>query len=71
MFSYKKFAELLSKSNISAYKVAKDLNLYANLFSEWKSGKSCPKVDKVKLIAGYFNVPIEFFLEEEGSESND
>lgn len=66
MFSYKKFAELLAKNNISAYKVAKDLGLYANLFSEWKSGKSCPKIDKIKVIANYFNVPIEFFLEDEG-----
>lgn len=64
MFSYKKFSELLVKNNISAYKVAKDTGLYSPLFSEWKSGKSCPKIDKVKILADYFGVSIEYFLEE-------
>lgn len=64
MFSYKKFAELLVKNNISAYQVAKDTGLYTPLFSEWKSGKSCPKADKIKIIADYFGVSIEYFLED-------
>lgn len=65
MFSYKKYAELLAKNNISSYKVSKDTGLYSPLFSEWKSGKSIPKVDKIKIIADYFGVGIEYFLEEE------
>ena len=36
MFSYKKYEELLSKNNITSYKVAKDTKLYSALFSEWK-----------------------------------
>ena len=64
MFSYKKFAELLDKNNITAYRVAKDTGLYSPLFSEWKSGKSCPKVEKIKILADYFGVSIEYFLEE-------
>lgn len=64
MFSYKKFAELLLNNHISAYKVAKETGLYSTLFSEWKSGKSCPKVDKIKILADYFGVSIEYFLEE-------
>lgn len=63
MFSYKKFEELLAKNNISTYKVAKDTGLLTTLFSDWKSGKSCPKADKIKKIADYFNVTIEYFLE--------
>lgn len=63
MFSYKKFRELLSKNNITSYKVAKDTGLYSTLFSDWKSGKSCPKADKIKVIADYFGVPITYFLE--------
>lgn len=65
MFSYKKYAELLAKNNISSYKVSKDTGLYSPLFSEWKSGKSIPKVDKIKIIADYFGVSIEYFLEGE------
>lgn len=63
MFSYKKFEELLRKNNVTAYQVAKETNLYSTLFSDWKSGKSCPKADKIKKIADYFGVPIEYFLE--------
>lgn len=63
MFSYKKFVALLVKSNITSYKVAKDTGLYPTLFSDWKSGKSCPKVDKIKTIADYFGVSINYFIE--------
>lgn len=63
MFSYKKFAALLDKTNKSAYQVSKDTGIYSALFSEWKKGKSCPKVDKVKILAEYFSVPIDYFLE--------
>lgn len=65
MFSYKKFIELLGKTNKTAYQVSKDTGIYPTLFSDWKSGKSCPKVDKIKTLADYFGVSIEYFLEEE------
>lgn len=60
---YEKFALLLSKSNKTAYLVAKETGISPTLFSDWKRGKSKPKVDKLKILADYFNVPIEYFLE--------
>lgn len=63
MFSYKKFKELLSKNNVTQYRVSKETGLYSSLFSEWKAGKSCPKADKIKILADYFGVKIEDFLE--------
>lgn len=66
MFSYKKFAELLDKNNISAYRTAKDTGISPVVFSDWKTGKSRPKADKIKILANYFGVTIEYFLEEEG-----
>lgn len=65
MFSYKKFVELLGKTNKTAYQISKDMGIYSTLFSDWKSGKSCPKVDKIKILADYFGVSIEYFLSEE------
>lgn len=65
MFSHKKFTELLGKTNKTAYQVSKDTGIYSTLFSDWKSGKSCPKVDKIKILADYFGVSIEYFLSEE------
>ena len=64
MFSYKKLEELLVKNNTTAYRVSKDTELYSTLFSDWKSGKSTPKVDKIKILADYFGVSLEYFLEE-------
>lgn len=59
---YEKFVELLKKNKVSAYRVAKDTGVSSTLFSDWKSGKSKPKADKLKILADYFGVSIEFFL---------
>ena len=61
---YKKFAELLVKNNKTAYRVSKDTGIPANTFSDWKTGRSKPKIDKLKILADYFGVSIEYFLEE-------
>lgn len=69
MLSYKKFTELLSKNNISAYRVANETGLSSTLFSDWKSGKSKPKIDKVKILADYFGVTIEYFIDDSAPQS--
>ena len=60
---YQKFEQLVKERGITAYRVAKDVGLAPTVFSDWKSGKSNPKVDKLKKIADYFGVTIEYFLE--------
>ena len=60
---YQKFADLLEKNNLTAYRVAKDTGISAVVFSEWKRGKSNPKADKLKILADYFGVSVEYFLE--------
>lgn len=60
---YKKFLELLSKNNKTTYQVAKDTHISNSTFSDWKSGRSTPKIDKLKIIADYFGVPITYFIE--------
>ena len=59
---YQKFESLVKARGITAYRVAKDLGLAPTVFSDWKSGKSKPKADKLKKIADYFGVAIEYFL---------
>lgn len=58
---YKKFADLLTKHGITAYKVSKDTGISRATFSEWKSGRSAPKMDKIQKLADYFNVPLSYF----------
>lgn len=60
---YQKFEQLVKARGISTYRVAKDIGIAPTVFSDWKSGKSKPKADKLKKIADYFGVTIEYFLE--------
>ena len=61
---YEKFADLLDKTNKTAYQVSKDTGSATSTLSEWKNGTYKPKVDKLKVLADYFDVSIEYFLEE-------
>ena len=60
---YQKFEQLVKARGITTYRVAKDIGIAPTVFSDWKSGRSKPKVDKLKKIADYFGVTIEYFLE--------
>ena len=60
---YKNFAMLLDKTNKTAYQVAKDTGISTATLSNWKNGNYIPKIDKLKILANYFGVSIEYFLE--------
>lgn len=60
---YEKFAKLLDETNKTAYQVSKDTGVSTATLSSWKKGKYTPKVDKLKILADYFGVSIEYFLE--------
>ncbi len=60
---YKRYVELRDKKGVTDYKVSKETGIPKSSFSEWKSGRSKPKADKLKKIADYFGVTIEYFLE--------
>lgn len=61
---YKKIAELLQKENKTAYQLSKDTGIAQSVLSDWKNGRSKPKVDKLKILADYFGVSIDYFLDE-------
>lgn len=60
---YEKYETLRDKKGITDYRVAADTGITKSTFTDWKSGRSKPKVDKLKILADYFGVPIEYFLE--------
>ena len=60
---YEKFAELLEKNNKTAYQVSKETGIPQSVLSDWKRGRSKPKAEKLKSLADYFGVSIEYFLE--------
>lgn len=65
---YEMFLLLLEKTGKTAYQVSKDTGIGQNTLSNWKTGRSNPKVDKLKILADYFSVTIEYFLGEEKHE---
>mgnify|MGYP002423844790 CR=1 FL=1 len=61
---YQKYEALLKQTGKTSYQVSKDTGIGQNTLSDWKSGRSKPKVDKLQKLAAYFGVPINYFLEE-------
>lgn len=62
---YKKFEKLLERDGVTAYRVSKETGISTVTLSEWKKGTYIPKADKLLKIANYFNVSIEYFLNDE------
>ena len=60
---YEKYETLRDEKGITDYRVAADTGITKSTFTDWKSGRSKPKVDKLKILADYFHVPITYFLE--------
>lgn len=61
---YEKYLELLEEKNCRNIDVSKATGIPPSTFSDWKKGKSSPKLDKLKKIADYFNVQVEYLTGE-------
>ena len=59
---YNIFENLLKMNKTTVYRVSKDTGIAASTFTDWKNGRSVPKLDKIKLIASYFGVSLEYML---------
>lgn len=59
---YKIFDQLLKINKTTVYRVSKDTGIAASTLSDWKNGRSTPKTEKIKLIADYFGVSLEYML---------
>lgn len=60
--TYEIFDKVIKEKGITAYRVAKDTGLTTVLFTDWKKGKSCPKINKLQLIADYLGVTTDYLL---------
>ena len=65
---YQIFEKLIKEKGVTAYRVSKDTGIPQPTFSEWKNGRSKPKIDKLMKFAKYFGVDVAIFLgtEKEG-----
>ena len=65
---YEIFEKLLMERGVTAYKVAKATGISTGSMTDWKKGRSAPKVDKLQKIADYFGVSVDYLL---GNEPNE
>ncbi len=64
--SYTKLEALMDAKGVKPADLTRELGFKSqSVFSDWKSGKSFPKIDKLVMIATYFGVAVEDLLEED------
>lgn len=60
--NYERFCEIISERGISVYRVAKETGIPASTFTDWKNGRSVPKAEKMKRIADFLGVTLDYML---------
>ena len=60
---YKKYILLREEKGVTDYKAAQETGITKSTFTDWKNGRSNPKLDKLKKIADYFGVTVDYFIE--------
>lgn len=58
--SYEIFEELCNTNHIKPAQVSKATGIATSTLTSWKKGIYTPKQDKLRLIAEYFGVPIDY-----------
>lgn len=59
---YEIFRRLLQEHGLTAYKFSRETGIAQSTLSDWKTGKSQPRADKLKKIADYFNVSVDYLM---------
>lgn len=57
--------ELRDSKGLTDYKVSLDTGITKSTFSDWKNGRSLPKLEKLSKIADYFGVTVDYFINKE------
>ena len=60
---YENYCSLRDARGMRDADVSRETGIGKSTFSDWKSGRSEPKLDKLQKIADYFEVGIDYFIE--------
>lgn len=60
---YEVFEKLCKEKGLTPYKVSKMTGIGRSTLSDWKNGKTTPKMDKLQKIAELFDVSVDVFTE--------
>lgn len=56
---YERYVQLRDEKGVTDYKISEETGITKSTFSDWKSGRSKPKTDKLLILAEYFEVSLE------------
>lgn len=59
---YEIYQKLLDMNGVKSSDVARATGISNMTFSDWKKGKSTPKMDKIEKIAKYFGVTTDYMM---------
>ena len=59
---YEIYQKLLDMNGVKSADVARATGISNMTFSDWKKGKSTPKMDKIEKIAKYFGVTTDYMM---------
>ena len=59
---YERYCYLRDSRKVKDADVARNTGIPKSTFSDWKSGKSAPKQDKLQKIADYFGVTVDYLM---------
>ena len=59
---YEIYCKLRDERGVKDIEVSKQTGITKSTFSDWKTGRSKPKPDKLQKIADYFGVPLSYLL---------
>ena len=62
MSSYENYAKLKETKGVNDFAVSKATGIAPATMSDWKNGRTEPKIDKLQKIAEYFNVSLEYIM---------
>lgn len=66
---YEIYCQLRDKKGVKDADIAKCTDITKSTFSDWKTGRSTPKNDKLQKIADYFEVSLDYLIN--GENAND
>lgn len=66
---YEIYCKLRDEKGIKDSDVVKSTGITKSTFSDWKSGRSKPKNDKLQKIADYFGVTVDYLMTGENSDT--
>lgn len=53
---------LMAQHEVSAYRISKETGIPQSMIGRWKQGLQTPTVEKIQILANYFDVSVDYLL---------